>query len=214
MSTAPLTSSPTTDPWSDARLAARNELGEDVLRPARRRHWYRCALVGAAHLAFAVVVLAGAYTLADPRTDDLSARWSEPWIGFAILCLGVVVQLVGSTRRSRATSDLPGTPADALLPADDRRWVRAQISTGSPVSAERRLVAVDRARRLVGEANQVFAMSGFVVLMLGLVVMSPGVAIIGAAVVLSVYAIASAVRDLVRSRRARQWLALHAEPTA
>ena len=210
MTTVPLTTPPPADHWSDARLAARDELAEDVLGPARRRHWYRSAVVVVAQLAVVLAVLAGSWALDDPSRDDLPMRWAPSWAGLVLVCLGVAVQLVGSMRRSRRTSDLPSTPADAVLPADGRRWVRTQVRSGAPVATERRAVVLDRARRLAASANQVFGMLGFVVIMLGLVVMSPRPPFIGAAALLTAYAVAIAVRDLVRARRARRWLAQHA----
>ena len=196
----------TRDTWSDAHVAATQELLEGDIAAVRRRLRVQSAL----GLVLAGVVLLGAFYLIefviDPDKHELWAVSLQALhASLGLMGLGFVLVIVGAIRTSGAGRPFVGP--DAFLTRTDRAWLRTQIAEGRPVPDERREVVADSARLMVVEGRYIPTYLGFVVLYIGMLVGGPSLASLVVSSVLIVWMLVRVVRGTVWSRRARRWLA-------
>ncbi|GAB2591216.1 hypothetical protein [Microlunatus antarcticus] len=199
----------TRDPWADAhRIAAKDELDPE-LAAVRRRLRVRRALGLALGLAVLLGVVWTVDFILDPDGDEVwDLRLRTLYATFGLMGLGLVLMIIGAVRTSGAAR--PFVASDAFLSRGDRTWLRRQVTEGRSVLEDRRAVVTDAAQAMVVEGRYVPTYLGLTVLYLGMILggMRWGSLIMFSAVV--AWMLVRAVRAVVRSRRARRWLALNA----
>ncbi|MGI3782183.1 MAG: hypothetical protein ACRYG2_15585 [Janthinobacterium lividum] len=198
----------TRDAWADATMVATQEVVDDDVAAVRRRLRLRHALVLVLELVAVLAALALVDHFIDPSSDAL---WAVPrrtrYSGSYLVGVAAALMIIGTVRRGGSGRRFLD-PADFLTRAD-RSWLRTQIAEQRAVPQERRAVVSDTARRMVGEGRYTPAYLGWILLCVGTTVSAPlpGPLITFSALV--VLTSVRGVRDLVRSRRARRWLALN-----
>ena len=207
----------TRDAWADATHMATHEVLDDEVAAARRRAWVRRALPILAGLG---VVLAAdlAYDSVVGAEAAVTPVWDVPstlsWAWFGLFGIGFVLTIVANIRSSAAGLDLKFVgPAD-LLPRGERVWGREQIYTGRAVPADRRTVVVATARRMSDEGRTALLRVGQVCILAWLPLSSPTPFTVVLMTGLIVWTLVDAIRDQLRARRARSWLAQHDDPGA